>query len=425
ASVLWRQGTLWLLWALMTPPIILLSVRLSKSGLSLPAVLALHVVLGSAVAAGILCAEIALIEAGQTADQTARMARRVQFALEGRGPGEGRPPGERPANGYRGDPERRDPERSNSERRDSERGDPAPGERRRGRGRGERPGGERDGGERGPGERFRRDRWLAAMNIATGDLVADFRRRWPLRLPRYLLVYFALIGLGLGIRAFLIGRAQERRTARLEADLNQARLDSLRGQLHPHFLFNSLHSVGGLIRTDRGQDALSALASIGDLLRTSLDAKPEQFVPLSREIELVERYLAVESLRLGDRLSVTLDVPEELREAEVPAFIAQPLVENAIKHAIASRTDGGALIVRAAARDGVQLILEVEDDGPGYRPKPGHEGVGLKHVRARLEALFAEDAALEIEDAQGGGVVARLILPLDDLEEGDPEEAGP
>lgn len=259
-------------------------------------------------------------------------------------------------------------------------------------------------------------RRAAGFNISTGDLVADFKRRWPLRLPRYALVYFALIGIGLGIRAFLNGRLQERHAAQLEADLSRARLDALKGQLHPHFLFNSLHSVGGLIRTSRSADALTAIASIGDLLRTSLDAEPEQFVPLEREVELIERYLDVESLRLGDRLRITIDVPEPLLPAEVPTFIAQPLVENAIKHAIASRASGGSVVFRARAEDGVRLILDIEDDGPGFQPKAGHAGVGIAHVTERLEALFGDAARLDIGSMPGGGTRARLTLPLDDVE---------
>lgn len=388
-DVLRREGTLSLLWALATPVFLWVALKLSRAVKAWPLLLAAHIVISLVAGSLFLCAEIKLVEWGQTAEQTEAYAGFVAAREE----------------------------RSAAFRRD----DPPP-RRPEGRGGAEGRGGpEGRGAEGRPGPRRRWRGRSAGLTLATGDLGADFGRRFPLRVPRYALVYLSLVGIGLGIRAFLNGRTQERHAARLEQDLARARLEALRGQLHPHFLFNSLHSVGGLIRTSRGDDALTALASIGDLLRTSLDAQPEQFVPLEREVELIERYLEVESLRLGDRLKITLDVPEALLPAEVPTFIAQPLVENAIKHAVANRANGGAITLRASQEMGVRLILEVEDDGPGFAPRSGHQGVGISHVRQRLEALFGETASLDVATRDEGGTRARLTLPLDDLDDlGDP-----
>lgn len=388
-DVLLREGTLSLLWAVATPLFLWLAVRLARALRPWPLLVAAHLCVALVVGSLFLCAEIKLVELEQTPEQTEAYAQRVQ-AREDRVASlreEGIAPEERRERGDRG------------EFRGDFRGD-----------RGQPP-----GGRFGPPRRWRGAG--AGLTLATGDLVADFKRRFPFRVPRYALVYFSLVGIGLGIRAYLNGRRQERRAARLQEDLSQARLEALRGQLHPHFLFNSLHSVGGLIRTSRGDDALTALASIGDLLRTSLDAQPEQFVPLEEELELIERYLEVESLRLGDRLRVTVDVPPALLPAEVPTFIAQPLVENAIKHAVANRASGGSIVLRAFHEDGVRLILEVQDDGPGYAPEAGHKGVGIQHVRQRLEALFGEKASLQVATRESGGTCARLTLPLDDLED--------
>ena len=389
-DVLRREGALSLLWALATPAFLWIAVRLGRALRPWPLLIAAHAATALIVGSLFLCAEIKLVETGQTKEQTERYAQYIKSR-------EDRSTAFRRDEGGRGERPERGP-------------------------RGERPGSGRDGdGRMAPHRRWRGR--SAGLTQASGNLGADFRRRFPLRVPRYALVYFFLVGIGLGIRAYLNGRRQERHAARLERDLAHARLAALRGQLHPHFLFNALHSVGGLIRTSRGDDALTALASIGDLLRTSLDAQPEQFVPLEREVELIRRYLEVESLRLGDRLKILVDVPSGLLPAEVPTFIAQPLVENAIKHAVANRANGGAITFRARQEEGLRLILEVEDDGPGFHPNADHQGVGITHARQRLEALFGASASLDVETRNEGGTRARLTLPLDDLEEMN--EAGP
>lgn len=290
---------------------------------------------------------------------------------------------------------------------------------------------ERAAARRGRGDRRRGGGLTAATGFVTGDVLLDFERRWTLRVPRYALIYFALIGLGLGARAFLVGRTKDReaaalelRASQLQAALTSAQLSALKGQLHPHFLFNALHSVGGMIRAEQPAEALSALARVGDLLRTSLDAGPEQFVTLAREIELAERYLEVEQLRLGDRLRLELYIPAELAAAEVPAFITQPLVENAIKHGVAVSKHGGTVRLRATANDdGTQLLIDIEDDGPGFQPG-SPDGVGLEHVRTRLATLFEDEASFKIGAMEAGGTRAQVRIPLDDLEPEHPAEGG-
>ena len=395
-----RQGVLWLTWALIAAPLVGLAGILARHTRPWPITFLSHLPIAIVVGSGILVVENELTVWVQGPERTEHIRERVQW-LESSDNTDRRPPWERGGS-------------SREER-------------------AERTGQDSEGASSSePGDRERRDRsdWRrrrsranpAAFGFVTGDIADDFGRRWTLRVPRYALTYFALIGIGLGIRSFLVGRAREReahtlavRAGQLESALTEAKLGALQGQLMPHFLFNALHSIGGLIRTERPAEALTALSSIGDLLRTSLDAGGEQFVPLERELELVERYLEVEKLRMGDRLQIEIDAPSELLAAEVPAFIAQPLVENAIKHAIADRTEGGSLTVRVRAEDGTRLIIDIEDDGPGFQPG-GHEGVGLPHVRSRLKALFDDDARLEMTTLEGGGTRARLVLPLDDLE---------
>ena len=191
-------------------------------------------------------------------------------------------------------------------------------------------------------------------------------------------------------------------------------MTSLRSQLHPHFLFNALHSVGGLIRSDAPGHALTALDQIGDLLRTSLDAGGEQFVPLGREFELVRRYLDVEALRLGEKLRVELVSDPALEECEVPAFITQPLVENAVKHGVTRRTGGGLVAITARAIEGEILEIIIENEGPAPPAAPD-EGIGLAHVRTRLETLFEGAGSLHLEErSEAEGARAVLRLPLDD-----------
>lgn len=412
-----KQAVLWLTWALAAPPLVGLAVWLAGRLRHWTLALAVQVGIGVVVGSLMLLLENAVVVQLQGPERTARVRERVEW-MESRMDGERRP-------GWDRDRDRR---RSESEVAQGIDGEGGP------------RGAERVGSAREPEEgrddtrprddrRRRRPRaGPVVFGIATGDTVGDFQRSWPLRVPRYALIYLALVGIGLGIRSFLVGRAREReandlavRASQLEAALTQARLSALKGQLHPHFLFNALHSVGGLIRTERPGEALTALASIGDLLRTSLDAGGEQLVPLERELDLVERYLAVETLRLGDRLGITIDAPRELLGAEVPAFIAQPLAENAVKHAIAPSAEGGSVAVRVRARDGVELVIDVEDDGPGFEPGE-RTGVGLSHVRSRLAALFDDAASLEMTTRDEGGTRARLVLPLDDLEDGTDED---
>lgn len=395
-----RQGVLWLTWALIAAPLVGLAGVLARHTRPWPITFLSHLPIAIVVGSGILVVENELTVWVQGPERTEHIRERVQW-LESSDNSERRPPWERDGS-------------SREER--AERMEQASG------GAADAEASNRQRGDRSDWRRRRSRANPAAFGFVTGNIADDFERRWTLRVPKYALTYFALIGIGLGIRSFLMGRAREReahtlavRTGQLESALTAAKLNALQGQLIPHFLFNALHSIGGLIRTERPAEALTALASIGDLLRTSLDSGGEQFVPLERELELVDRYLAVEKLRLGDRLLIEIDAPSELLAAEVPAFITQPLVENAIKHAIADRTEGGSLTVRVRAEDGTRLIVDIEDDGPGFQPG-GHEGVGLPHVRSRLKALFDDDARLEMTTLEGGGTRARLVLPLDDLE---------
>lgn len=185
------------------------------------------------------------------------------------------------------------------------------------------------------------------------------------------------------ILAVYLAWAYSRNASRLEAQLSRAQLDALKMQLNPHFLFNTLNSISSLMYTDvAAADAM--LARLSEFLRLTLERPIEQVIPLSEELDFAKRYLEIERLRFEDRLRVTIDVEPGLDRMGVPALVLQPLVENAIHHGIAHRSEGGAITIRAN-RDGELLRVVVHDDG-GARGAL-RERVGLKNTRARVEAL--------------------------------------
>jgi signal transduction histidine kinase len=212
-------------------------------------------------------------------------------------------------------------------------------------------------------------------------------------------------------------REQEARTARAEALRAQAELAALRAQLQPHFLFNALHSISAVLRSDpRGAE--QALEQLGSMLRYALGVQRDdrEDVTLAEELDFVRAYLAIEQLRFGDRLRVQEQIDPEALECAVLAVTLQPLVENAIRHGIASNTRGGTVFIRAAIEDD-RLRLEVADDGSGavaevIDEQRGARGVGIRSVRQRLNARYGAAGELRIETAPGKGFRAVISLPV-------------
>jgi signal transduction histidine kinase len=208
--------------------------------------------------------------------------------------------------------------------------------------------------------------------------------------------------------------AQEReRTLAAQAEAHHARLRALRYQLNPHFLFNTLNAVSTLVVEQRNREAAAMIARLSDFLRATLNDAGAPDVPLAEEIDFARRYLDIEQIRFGERLHVTFDVDDEVLAVPVPALILQPLVENAIKHAVAPREDGGRIVVQAR-REGETLVLWVMDDGPGLDPAAAVEGggIGLANTRDRLRQLYGEAGRLHLERADGGGLCAAVHIPL-------------
>ncbi len=208
-------------------------------------------------------------------------------------------------------------------------------------------------------------------------------------------------------------RAGELEQASLKTQLAQAQLKALKMQLHPHFLFNTLHSISSLILEDPPK-ANSMIARLGDFLRLTLEHSNRQLVTLKEETEFVRCYLDIEQVRFGDRLTVNLAVDPAADSAQVPHLILQPLVENAIQHAIAPRAAPGTIAIEARRLDS-RLRLEVKDTGPGItslvESLQGH-GVGLANVRARLAQLYDGDFSFAMTNSPEGGLSVILELPF-------------
>ncbi len=222
------------------------------------------------------------------------------------------------------------------------------------------------------------------------------------------LTYWGIVGVTLAMDAARRARERELRASQLEARLAEARLEMLRMQLHPHFLFNTLHAISALVHEDP-EAADRMIAALSDLLRMALESAAEQEVPLRQELDFLNRYLEIQQMRFGDRLGVKLDAAAETLDVLVPNMMIQPLVENAIRHGIAPRAEGGALEI-SSRRRGERLAIEICDDGPGL-PQNSIEGIGLTNTRARLAHLYGNEQHFAIENREGRGACVRLEIP--------------
>jgi signal transduction histidine kinase len=243
--------------------------------------------------------------------------------------------------------------------------------------------------------------------------------RWLLTtIPWGTFMYFTTLGCVHAFGYFVEAKQRESQASRLAAQVAEARLGALRMQLHPHFLFNSLNAITVLVRDQDTANAGRMLELLSDVLRQVLRADQTHETSLADEIGFLERYLAIEQVRFSDRLQVRFDVDDSLRDASVPAFLLQPLVENALRHGIAKRADGGRLEV-VAKRDDDMLVLSVSDNGPGLDPSitprdNGGNGLGIANARERLTTLYGAEATLALRDRgaeDGDGTIAVVRLP--------------
>jgi two-component system, LytTR family, sensor histidine kinase AlgZ len=200
-----------------------------------------------------------------------------------------------------------------------------------------------------------------------------------------------------------------RRSTEMRMHLREAQLRTLEAQVNPHFLFNSLNTIRGMIVEDAAvaQDMVTRLANI---LRYNLEREKSSTVPLEREIEIVADYLAIESIRFDDRLTVRMEIQPAAAQAQVPSMLIQTLVENALKHGIGTRTEGGEIVIRASIRDGA-LALEILNSGQLTAPNGRSTEIGLSNARERLRLLYGGHARLELENRDAATVAAMVSIP--------------
>jgi two-component system LytT family sensor kinase len=204
--------------------------------------------------------------------------------------------------------------------------------------------------------------------------------------------------------------------AQLQSDLARAELTTLRGQLHPHFLFNSFNAVASLVRQRRNESAVEIIAQLSTLLRLAAERTGRQELPLDEELDFIRRYLEIEQVRFGEKLRLDFAFDPSALDAAVPNLLLQPLVENAIKHGISRRTQPGTVRLAARRVDG-RLHLEVSDDGPDGSPvertaaETRKGGIGLSNTRMRLEKIYGTNYRLEMTPRPGGGMLVQLDLP--------------
>ena len=244
---------------------------------------------------------------------------------------------------------------------------------------------------------------------------------WPRVLSRMkgafasdLLVYGAVLGVCYAIDYYRKYREREFLATQLEAQLAQAQLDSLRMQLHPHFLFNTLNGIVGLVRDNKNQAAVSMLVGLSDLLRHALEHSDRQEVELKEELGFIKLYLSIQQMRFSDRLQIDFYIDPNTVKALVPNLILQPLLENALHHGIGRSTGAGSISV-AAKKTNDSLSITISDNGaglPGNWQLKSNTGIGLANTAARLQQLYGENHRFDIHNRDEGGVEVEIVMPF-------------
>jgi two-component system, LytTR family, sensor kinase len=263
--------------------------------------------------------------------------------------------------------------------------------------------------------------WASALEVVIQPWMPDFQSQaflvaWQMKISGGLLPAFILYAVILAATYVLDSKAkaaaQETDAARLNEQLSSARLNALQRQIEPHFIFNALNSIAALVRERKNDAAVSMIVALADFLRRVAGSSHQPQGPLAQEIEFLEKYLQIQDARFAGRFKLDLQIPEELRQAQIPSLILQPLVENAIKHGIAQRVAGGQVRVAAARSNGL-LHLSVYNDGPLLKQDGAaiEDGIGLSNLRTRLQLLYGNDCGLRLENSGITGVTVSMALP--------------
>jgi LytS/YehU family sensor histidine kinase len=253
--------------------------------------------------------------------------------------------------------------------------------------------------------------FLQGVRGGSPELTTTIAEAFFRTVDQILPVYWAIIGLQHAVDYYRQARAREVRAARLETRLVASQLQALQQQLHPHFLFNTLHAISTLVHRDP-EKADAMIERLSDMLRVTLRKVGVQEVELAQELEHLRAYLDIEQIHFGERLRIEYRIDAAALDVLVPTLMLQPLVENAVRHGLEPLMRPGTLAIEARV-DGDTMWLRVRDDGIGFsktwrRP----EGVGLSNTRSRLDRLYGERAALTMRENPGGGVVVDVYIPL-------------
>lgn len=234
-----------------------------------------------------------------------------------------------------------------------------------------------------------------------------------------ILIYWLILSLVLISSYYEQYQNEKLKSSKLDAQLSNARLRSLQMQMHPHFLFNTLHSISALALDNEIRDAVKMINRLSELLRLTLDKADMQIVTLEDEIEFTRRYLEIERIRFQDRLTVDIDIDSQVFNAEVPTLILQPLVENAMRHGVDSNS-GMSRIQIAAHLQNDQVLIEIRDDGKDLKKITGQNaaaGLGLKNTRARLSELYDENYSFSLIRSESGWTTAQIVIPFSQAKE--------
>jgi signal transduction histidine kinase len=240
---------------------------------------------------------------------------------------------------------------------------------------------------------------LAGDPLTWANLVPAFWVAFRLLFYLDILTYWVIVGMSLTLHQ-----------SNLRTSLAEARLAALRAQLNPHFLFNTLNAISTLALKGEQAAVTEMLGRLSGLLRAALEEHTEE-IPLARELEFFDDYVAIQQVRFADRLSVQKAVAPDTLGGLVPTMILQPIIENAIKHGVNAQR-GVGLVNLSAARENGSLVIEVRDSGPGFRQAALHDGIGLANTRARLEQLYGSNYRLEYGSAPQGGASVRITVPF-------------
>jgi LytS/YehU family sensor histidine kinase len=263
--------------------------------------------------------------------------------------------------------------------------------------------------------------WSAVLHVLFNpwhrEQPPTFLDAWSTTLLYQVLTFLIVYALILTVTFVMDARASMARqiteAARLNEELSRAQLAALRRQIEPHFMFNTLNSIAGLVRDHSNDAAVSMIVGLSEFLRRATQDSHRAQVTLAEEVEYMQRYLDIQKVRFGERLQVIVEIPAEVLGKQVPNLLLQPLVENAIKHGIAKRVSGGTIRVTGASRNG-NLYLRVYNDSPSLPAdwQSTDSGVGIGNLRTRLQILHGTESSLQLKRSDTTGVEVEVTLPL-------------